>query len=297
MIRLVCFFVQEFFFEFRFPLISSETIMGEIGVQNSKGGIELMKLVEGKAGLVTGAGSGIGRASALAFAREGAHVMVSDMNEESGRETLRMIEDTGGTASFFQCDVSNEEEVKALVDATVAEFDKLDFAHNNAGITASIAPIAESDSADFDKVMKTNLYGTYYSMKYEVRAMLKNGGGAIVNTSSSAGLEGVQNIADYVASKFGINGMTKTVALEYGLHGIRVNALCPGITATPAVEEWFASAPEQAQAIKATLPSGKLATPEDVGNSAVFLCSDLADQISGITLPIDGGFSAGKVQK
>ncbi|WKA58275.1 glucose 1-dehydrogenase [Planococcus shenhongbingii] len=284
------------FFAISFLLISPRIIMG-YRRSKPKGGMGVVKLMEGKAGLVTGAGLGIGRASALAFAREGAKVMVSDVNEESGKETVRMIEKAGGAAAFFPCDVSNEDDVEALVDATVAEFGKLDFAHNNAGITASIAPIAESDSADFDRVMKTNLYGTYYSMKHEVRAMLKTGGGAIVNTSSGAGLEGVQNIVDYVASKFGINGMTKTVALEYGRKGIRVNALCPGITSTPAVEGWFAAAPEQAETVKATLPSGNLATPEDVGNAAVFLCSDLAGQISGVMLPIDGGFTAGKLQK
>ncbi|MDN7227833.1 glucose 1-dehydrogenase [Planococcus sp. N064] len=254
------------------------------------------RLMEGKAGLVTGAGSGIGRGSALAFAREGAKVMVSDKNEDSGKETVRLIQEAGGTAAFFRCDVSNEDDVKALVDATAAEFGRLDFAHNNAGITAKVAPIAKSDSADFDRVIQTNLYGTYYSMKHEVRAMLKMGGGAIVNTSSGAGLEGVQNMVDYVASKFGINGMTKTAALEYSKHGIRVNAICPGLTATPDVENWFAAAPEQAKAITATLPSGKLATPTDVGNAAVFLCSDLAGQINGVTLPIDGGFSVGKFQ-
>ncbi|WP_235524950.1 SDR family NAD(P)-dependent oxidoreductase [Planococcus glaciei] len=260
-----------------------------------KGGISLDRLMEGKAGLVTGAGSGIGRGSALAFAQAGAKVMVSDKNEDSGKETVRLIEEAGGTAAFFRCDVSNEDDVKALVDATVAEFGRLDFAHNNAGIAAKVAPIAESDSADFDRVIQTNLYGTYYSMKHEVRAMLKTGG-AIVNTSSGAGLEGVQNMIDYVASKFGINGMTKTAALEYSRHGIRVNAICPGLTATPDVENWFTAAPEQAKAITATLPSGKLATPNDVGNAAVFLCSDLAGQINGVTLPIDGGFSVGKFQ-
>ncbi|SDG74367.1 NAD(P)-dependent dehydrogenase, short-chain alcohol dehydrogenase family [Planococcus glaciei] len=254
------------------------------------------KLMEGKAGLVTGAGSGIGRGSALAFAQAGAKVMVSDKNEDSGKETVRLIQQAGGTAAFFRCDVSNEDDVKALVDEAVAEFGRLDFAHNNAGITAKVAPIAESDSADFDRVIQTNLYGTYYSMKHEVRAMLKTGGGAIVNTSSGAGLEGVQNMIDYVASKFGINGMTKTAALEYSRHGIRVNAICPGLTATLDVENWFAAAPEQAKAITATLPSGKLATPNDVGNAAVFLCSDLAGQINGVTLPIDGGFSIGKFQ-
>lgn len=271
-------------------------ILEDVSDFKSKGGFKMAGIVEGKAGLVTGAGSGIGRGSALAFAREGAHVMVSDVNEESGKETVRMIEESGGSAKFFKCDVSNEEEVKALVDATVEAFGKLDFAHNNAGLGAATAPIAESRSEDFDKVIKINLYGTYYSMKHEVKAMLQNGGGSIVNTASGAGIEGVPNMADYVASKFGINGMTKTVALEYGQKGIRVNSICPGMTLTPAVEGWFEAAPDQAAAVKASLPSGDLATPEDQGNAAVFLCSDMARQISGVTLPVDGGFVAGKMQ-
>jgi NAD(P)-dependent dehydrogenase (short-subunit alcohol dehydrogenase family) len=253
--------------------------------------------MEGKAGLVTGAGSGIGRGSALAFAREGAKVMVSDVNEEAGKETVRLIEKAGGVASFFKCNVAVEDEVKALIDATVSTFGRLDFAHNNAGIGSKTAPIAESETPDWDRVIQINLYGTYYCMKHEVIAMLKTGGGAIVNTASGAGLEGVPNMVPYVASKWAINGLTKSAALEYGQKGIRVNSICPGMTLTPAIASWFAAAPEQAEAVKASIPSGSLATPEDQGNAAVFLCSDLAAQISGVTLPVDGGFVAGKLQK
>jgi len=255
------------------------------------------KLMEGKAGLVTGAGSGIGRGSALAFAREGAKVMVSDIDEEAGKETVRLIEEAGGVASFFKCNVANEEEVIALVEATVSTFGKLDFAHNNAGIGSVTAPIAESDTSDWDKVIKINLYGVYFCIKHEIIAMLKNGGGAIVNTASDAGLEGVPNMVPYVASKWGINGITKSVALEYGKKGIRVNSICPGMTLTPAIEMWRNAAPEQAKAVEASIPTGKLATPEDQGNAAVFLCSDLAKQITGVTLPVDGGFVAGKLQQ
>jgi len=253
--------------------------------------------MEGKAGLVTGAGSGIGRASALAFAREGAKVMVSDVNEETGKETVKLIEEAGGIASFLKCDVSNEEEVAALVNATVSMFGKLDFAHNNSGINNKLAPIGEMESSEWDKVIQVNLYGTFYALKHEVTAMSKTGGGAIVNTSSGAGIMGNQDLAPYVASKFGVNGLTKTAALEYGSKGIRVNAICPGMTLTPVLEAYFSAAPEQEQAMSASIPLGRLAKPEDQANAAVFLCSDLAAFISGEVLSIDGGFLSGRYQK
>lgn len=254
------------------------------------------QLMKGKAGLVTGAGSGIGRGSALAFAKAGASVVVSDVDEQKGLETVAMIQKAGGEAFFFLCNVAKEEEVIALIHETVATYGKLDFAHNNAGIGAVNTPIANVETADWDRVIQVNLYGTYYAIKHEVIAMLKTGGGAIVNTSSGAGLEGVPNMAAYVASKFGINGITKSTALEYGKHGIRVNSICPGTTLVPTLEGWFAADPEKAKAFLAGIPSGQLSTPEDQGNAAVFLCSDLAKQISGVMLPVDGGFMAGKLQ-
>ncbi|PYE43262.1 glucose 1-dehydrogenase [Paenibacillus barcinonensis] len=254
-----------------------------------------MGLLENKAGLVTAAGSGIGRASAMALAKEGAKVMVSDINEESGKETVRLIEEAGGSASFFKCNVAIEEEVKGLVEATVAKFGKLDFAHNNAGMGPKPVPIAESPSEDFDRVIKINLYGMYYALKYEIIEMLKTGGGSIVNTSSGSGLEGMTNIVPYSASKWGVTGMTKSVALEYGKENIRVNAIAPGLTLTPQVEAWFEAAPEQAKATLGNIPSGKATKPEDQANAVVFLCSDLASQINGVILPVDGGFVAGKL--
>lgn len=253
--------------------------------------------MEGKSGLVTGAGSGIGRASALAFANAGAKVMVSDVSEEAGNETVKMITDNGGTAEFFNCDVSNEEQVIALIDQTIASFGKLDFAHNNAGISASQGKIGDTDSNAWDKTLKITLYGTFYCMKHEVNAMAKSGGGAIVNTASGTGIEGAPNMAPYTASKFGIVGLTKSVALEYGKQGIRVNAIAPGSTLTPALEGWAKNSPEQYEAVLEGLPSGKMAVPEDQANAALFLCSNLAQQVSGVILPVDGGFTAGKLQQ
>lgn len=252
------------------------------------------KLMEGKAGLVTGAGSGIGRASALAFAREGAKVIVSDFNEESGSETVKLIKDAGGEAEFFKCDVGDEEQVKALVEATVSTFGKLDFAHNNAGITSPNAPLGEMESSAWDRVIQINLNGVFYSMKHEINAMLKTGGGAIVNTSSGAGLQGNYNMSPYNASKFAVSGITRSTALEYGRKGIRVNSINPGMTMTPLIEKFIKEDPEYGKQLEDTIPMGIMARPEDQGNAAVWLCSEQARMITGVNLPVDGGYMAGK---
>ncbi|MGE7024088.1 glucose 1-dehydrogenase [Solibacillus cecembensis] len=254
-----------------------------------------MMLMEGKAGLVTAAGSGIGRASALALAKAGAKVMVSDVNVDGGLETVKLIQEIGGEAHFFKCDASNEEEVIALVDETVNKFGKLDFAHNNAGINAQQTKIGEADSAAWDKTIKVNLYGTFYSIKHQVNAMLKTGGGSIVNTASGAGMEGAVKMAAYVSSKHAVVGLTKAAALEYGKDKIRVNAIAPGSTMTPAIEGWAKTAPEQFNAVLKAMPSGEMTQAEDQGNAVLFLCSDLAKQVSGVVLPIDGGYTAGKL--
>ncbi len=256
----------------------------------------MTKLLDGKAGLVTAAGSGIGRASAISLAKSGAKVMVSDISVEGGQETVKTIKGNGGEAQFFQCDVSDEEQVKALVDETVSAFGKLDFAHNNAGINAGQVKIGEMDSDDWDKTIKVNLYGTFYSIKHEVNAMIKTGGGSIVNSVSVAGVEGSPNMAPYTASKHGVVGLTKSVALEYGKQNIRINSIAPGATKTPAIEGWSEDHPEQYQGVLESLPAGEMATTEDQGNVVMFLCSDLAKQISGVTIPVDGGYTAGKLQ-
>lgn len=177
------------------------------------------------------------------------------------------------------------------------KFGKLDFAHNNAGTSLQQGKIGDADSADWDKTIKITLYGTFYSIKHAINAMLENGGGTIVNTISGAGLEGVPNMAAYVAAKHGISGLTKSVALEYGKDNIRINAIAPGSTLTPAIEGWAKVAPEQYQAVLNSLPNGEMALPEDQANAVLFLCSDLAKQINGVVLPVDGGFTAGKIQQ
>ncbi|MEH7276352.1 SDR family NAD(P)-dependent oxidoreductase [Neobacillus vireti] len=254
----------------------------------------MTKLMEGKAGLVTGAGGGIGRASALAFSREGAKVMVSDFNEETGKETVKLIRDAGGEAEFFKCDVSDEEQVKALVEATVSTFGKLDFAHNNAAITSPNAPIGELDTAGLDHVLKVNLYSVFYCLKYQVNAMEQNGGGAIVNTASTSGMIGNRNITPYNASKFGVVGVTRSAAMEYGKKGIRVNAISPGMTMTPMIQDFYEKNPAYFKQLEAAIPLGSIAEPEDQANAAVWLCSNQARMITGVILPVDGGSLAGQ---
>lgn len=256
---------------------------------------EEKKMMEEKAGLVTGAGSGIGRAGALAFARNGARVLVSDIDEASGRETVELIAESGGEADFHQCDVSDEEQVKALVDATVSIFGKLDFAFNNAGMNGVFAPLGEIESATWDRMMKVNLYSTFHCLKHEINAMLQTGGGAIVNTASAAGLIGIAHNAPYTASKFGIVGITRSAAMDYGRQGIRINALTPGSTTSPMMKNAFEqNSAEFQESILSAIPMHELAEPEDQAEAAVWLCSDRARMVTGISLPVDGGWLAGK---
>lgn len=251
--------------------------------------------MENKSGIVTGAASGIGRASAILFAREGARVMVSDMNEEGGKETVRMIKDIGGEAEFFKCNVSVESEVKALVERTVGKFGKLDFALNNAGIAGEFASLVDGKSEDWLKMININLTGVYYALKYQIIAMINSGGGSIVNTSSVLGSVAHKNKSDYAAAKAGVNHLTKCAALEYAGEKIRVNVIAPGPTLTPLAENFLDKNPGELDKFVSMIPTGKLSSVDDVANAAVWLCSDQAEQITGVILPIDGGQSAGKI--
>ena len=247
---------------------------------------------EGKVALVTGAGSGIGRQSALAFAREGARVVVADVAPIGGDETVRLIEAEGGEATFVQADVSKPADVEALVRKTVATYGELDFAHNNAGIEGAQASTVDCTEDCWDRTIDVNLKGVWLCMKYEIPEMLKNHGGAIVNTSSVAGLVGFANVPAYTASKHGVAGLTKVAALEYAKQGIRVNAVCPGVIRTPMIERFTAGKPEVEAQLTAGEPIGRLGTPDEIANAVIWLCSDDASFVTGAAIPVDGGWVA-----
>jgi len=248
-------------------------------------------MMEGKAGLVTGAASGIGRACAIRFGSEGASVIVSDLesSREGGEETVRAIRDAGGEADFFPCDVSQSGDSEALVAHVVERYGKLDFAHNNAGIGVH-APLHKTSDEDFDRVIAVNLRGTFLGMKFQIRQMLSAGGGAIVNTSSNAGLRAVHLIGAYAASKHGILGLTKNGAVEYANDGIRVNAVCPGAIMTPLMYE---QPEERQQEILAPQAMNRFGDPAEVAAAVVWLCSDDASFVTGVAMPVDAGSVAG----
>jgi NAD(P)-dependent dehydrogenase (short-subunit alcohol dehydrogenase family) len=245
-------------------------------------------LVDGKVVLVTGGASGIGRASARVFAREGARVVVSDLDEAQGQATVAELRERGAEASFFPADVSVEPAVEALVAHVLDSFGRLDCAHNNAGILGGGGPLHEIDLESWQRTLTTNLTGVFLCMKHEIRAMLACGEGAIVNTSSGAGIVGTPGLAPYCASKHGILGLTKTAAMENARNGIRVNAVCPGSTDTPMLRAAMGRDPTLEKLILSSQPSGRLAEAREVAESVVWLCSDRASFVSGESMLVDG---------
>jgi NAD(P)-dependent dehydrogenase (short-subunit alcohol dehydrogenase family) len=247
-------------------------------------------LMDGRAGLVTGAASGIGRACAIRFGQEGAAVIVADLegSRAGGEETVSAIEAAGGQAEFFACDVAEAADNEALVARVVERYGKLDFAHNNAGIGVHKL-LHETTDEDFDRVIAVNLRGTFLGMKHQIRAMLDGGGGAIVNTSSNAGLMAVMLLSAYTASKHGILGLTKNAATEYANDGIRVNAVCPAAIMTPLLTN---ETPERQREIVAPQAMRRFGEPEEVAAAVVWLCSDEASFVTGVSLPVDAGSTA-----
>jgi NAD(P)-dependent dehydrogenase (short-subunit alcohol dehydrogenase family) len=243
--------------------------------------------------IVTGASFGIGRATALAFARSGVKVVLADVAAEAGeRAAIEIDKETGTATSFVSCDVSKPSDVERMVRHAVERFGRIDYAFNNAGTEGAQAPTAECSEENWDRTVAVDLKGTWLCMKYEIPQMLKQGGGAIVNCSSIAGLVGFPNIPAYVASKHGVVGLTKAAALEYAKQNIRVNAVCPGVIHTPMIDRFTGGNTEAMKALTAGEPIGRMGKPSEVADAVVYLCSNRASFVTGLAMQVDGGWVA-----
>jgi len=243
---------------------------------------------EDKTALVTGAGSGIGRATAEHFAHHGANVVVADIDTEGGTETVDQIEAAGGEAVFVQVDVTDESDVEAMVETACDTYSGLDIAHNNAGIEGDNAPLTEQSMDNWQRVLDINLTGVWLAMKYELPKLTDTDGGAIVNTSSIAGLS-ADGSAPYTASKHGVVGLTKSAAVRYAEQGVRINAVCPGVVRTPMVERTLEEHSEAVEAMTREQPLGRMAEPEEIASTVAWLASDDASFVNGHALPVEGG--------
>jgi NAD(P)-dependent dehydrogenase (short-subunit alcohol dehydrogenase family) len=250
------------------------------------------KIFDGKVALVTGGSFGIGRATAVAFAKRGAKVVVADWMEDKENETIKLIKNAGSDGLFVQCDVSSSTEVGNMIEKAIARFGRLDYAFNNAGIEGATANTHECTEENWDKVVGINLKGIWLCMKNEIRCMLKQGKGMIVNCASVAGLIGFPGLPAYVVSKHGVVGLTKTAALEYAKQGIRINAVCPGVIKTPMIDRVTGKDKEVEKQYTEMEPVGRMGNPEEVAEAVVWLCSDPASFVTGIAMPVDGGWIA-----
>ncbi|RQH22340.1 SDR family oxidoreductase [Okeania hirsuta] len=255
--------------------------------------MNLIKEFEGKVTLITGGSSGIGRVTALAFAKKGAKVAIGSRREKESQETIAMIEEIGGEAIFVKTDITQATEVENLVNQTINTYNRLDYAFNNAGTEGILGPSIEQTEENWNQIIDTNLKGVWLSMKYQIPEMLKNGGGAIVNNASMFGLTGFANVSIYCASKHGVIGLTKAVALEQATAGIRINSVCPGVIQTDMVDRAFGKDDDSEAKVQmaAAHPIGRIGQPEEVANAVVWLCSDAASFITGHSLTIDGGYT------
>ncbi len=246
----------------------------------------------GKVVIVTGGGSGIGRTTALAFARQGAKVVVAGRREKEGRETVDLIKRGGGEAVFVQADVSREEDVRALVGRAVSTFGRLDVAFNNAGTEGKMGPLVEQNTDNFDSVMNTNVKGVYLSMKHEIPQMIKNGGGSIVNNASVAALIGFPGMSIYVASKHAVLGLTRSAALEVAKQGVRINAVSPAAIETDMLSRVAGNDDQTKKQFAALHPVGRIGKPEEIASAVLWLASDASSFVTGQSLTVDGGFTA-----
>jgi NAD(P)-dependent dehydrogenase (short-subunit alcohol dehydrogenase family) len=259
--------------------------------------------MNGKVALITGGGGDIGRASALAFAKAGAKIVVSDFDAQSGEVTRQLIVDAGGESIFIKSDVTRASEVETLIREVIKRYGRLDYAHNNAGILETLAQTVDCTEEEWDRTINVNLKGVWLCMKYEIPQMLAQGAGAIVNSASVAGLVGRKRLAAYTASKHGVVGLTKVAALEYVAAGIRINAVCPGLIETDMVERTFVGKGGNPLVrrmkklgtwtiLNSKQPSRRMGKPEEVADAVVWLCSAAASYVNGHSLVIDGGFIA-----
>jgi NAD(P)-dependent dehydrogenase (short-subunit alcohol dehydrogenase family) len=247
----------------------------------------------GKVAFVTGAASGIGRATAVAFASAGATVVVADVSEEGNQETARVIEDQGGRVLAVRCDVTNGQDIKAALDRSLDAFGRLDIAFNNAGVEQPVGPAAEVSEQEWDRIVDINLRGVFLCMKHEIPLLLQQGGGAIVNTSSGAGVTAVKGQAAYTAAKHGVVGLTKAAALDYAQANVRINAVCPGIIDTAMMQRFTGDSAEGRQRVIGQEPVGRMGTPEEIAGAVLWLCSDAAAFVVGHALVMDGGQTVG----
>jgi NAD(P)-dependent dehydrogenase (short-subunit alcohol dehydrogenase family) len=244
---------------------------------------------ESRVAIVTGAAAGIGKSTALAFAAQGATVIVADIDEKTGESVAEEIRQSGGLAEFIRCDVTSDSDVQAMVALAVDKYGRLDFAFNNAGIEIEHSKLADGNESEYDRIMDVNVKGVWRCMKHQIPAMLARGGGSIVNTASIAGLGAAPRMSIYSASKHAVIGLTKSAAVEYAKKEIRVNAVCPAVIDTDMFRRAAESDPRKAEYAAAMHPVGRLGKPEEIAGAVLYLCSDEAAFTTGVALPLDGG--------